>query len=288
MPPHVSALTQPSPAFSILVPTMNQAAYISQALDSVLSQGVSSLEVIVMDGGSTDGTQDILRSYGDRIRWRSEPDRGQTHALNKGLGLARGRYIGWLNSDDIYLPGALKTVKSRCEMVGNPGWLIGRCIIIDDQGREIRKWITRWKNAWLRRWSYNKLLLENFVSQPAVFVRHDVLVDMGPFDESRLFDMDYDMWLRIGETEAPLVIDEDLAAFRVYETSITSSDFESSLRNANELSRKYSCRAGKPWIGALNYWLYYRRTALVYALMRRVRRLRAESTPTQVDRVVRP
>src|SRR5262249_45936520 len=98
------------PTITVVTPSFNQARFITETIESVLSQDYPGLEYIVMDGGSTDGTQEILRRYGDRVRWVSEPDRGQADAVNKGVALAHGEIIGWLNSDDTYAPKALEKV----------------------------------------------------------------------------------------------------------------------------------------------------------------------------------
>ena len=102
---------------SILMPSYNQGDYIRQAIDSVLGQGSCRVQLIIMDGGSTDQTLSILESYSGRIYYSSAPDRGQSHALNKALDMASAPIIGWLNSDDMYLPGAFRSVLSREALV---------------------------------------------------------------------------------------------------------------------------------------------------------------------------
>src|SRR5215475_4077856 len=96
------------PRVSIVTPSLNQAPFLGAAIESVLGQDYPDIEYVVVDGGSTDATLDILRRYQGRLRWRSEPDDGQTAAVNKGIGLTSGEVIGWLNSDDLYLPGAVQ------------------------------------------------------------------------------------------------------------------------------------------------------------------------------------
>ena len=98
------------PKISIVTPSFNQAKFIRATIDSVLSQDYPDLEYFIIDGGSTDGTTEILKSYGQKIKWISEKDKGQTDAINKGLKLSEGELLAYLNSDDIYLPGALKKV----------------------------------------------------------------------------------------------------------------------------------------------------------------------------------
>jgi glycosyltransferase involved in cell wall biosynthesis len=137
----------------------------------VLSQnGDFDLEWVVVDGGSMDATVEFLEGLQDpRIVWASEPDRGQTHALQKGMGRATGDVIGWLNSDDLYLPEALATVAAEFADHAEADWLIGRAVIIDVEGREIRRWITRYKDRVLAGYRYKRLLRENFINYNGVF-----------------------------------------------------------------------------------------------------------------------
>ncbi|MBD5635125.1 MAG: glycosyltransferase, partial [Candidatus Eremiobacteraeota bacterium] len=128
------------PAISVVVPSLNQGHFIGTTLDSILSQGVADLEVIVVDGGSTDATLDVLRSFGDRISWTSEADRGQSDAINKGLRRARGAIVCYLNSDDVFEPGALAHVTTFFAE-HDVDWLFGRCRIIDENGAPARSFV---------------------------------------------------------------------------------------------------------------------------------------------------
>jgi glycosyltransferase involved in cell wall biosynthesis len=208
---------------SIVTPSFNQCAFLRRTMASILGQaGPFDLEWLVIDGGSTDGTLDLLRSISDpRVRWISEPDRGQSHAINKGLALAGGDVVAWLNSDDLYADGALAAVARAFE--GNPDaqWIIGRCDIIDEHDRPIRPRITRYKDRQLRRYGYRRLLRENFISQPAVFWRREFGAQVGPLDESLHWTMDYDLWLRMGRLSPPLILNDEqpLARFRLHSQS---------------------------------------------------------------------
>jgi glycosyltransferase involved in cell wall biosynthesis len=206
---------------SIVTPSFNGAPYLREAGASILSQaGPFELEWIVVDGGSTDGTLDLLRSYDNpRVRWVSEPDRGQSHAINKGFATATGDVVAWLNADDLYTPGALAAVAGAFGRDAGAQWLVGRCDIIGPGGAVIRPAVTRYKERWLRRYSYRALLRENPISQPAVFWRRDFGRRVGPLDESLHYAMDYDLWLRMGRDADPLFVDRVLAQFRLHEAS---------------------------------------------------------------------
>ncbi len=211
---------------SIITPSYNQAEYLPRTIASVHSQqGPFTLEHIVIDGGSTDGTLDILRQQGEAIRWVSEPDEGQADALNKGIAMATGDVIGWLNSDDTYQPGCLATVADVFGAEPDTQWLYGKVRVIDPRDREIRKWITAYKNARMRRWSFAKLLVENWISQMGVFWRRSAGQTLGPFRTDLHYCMDYDFWLRLGQRWPGRFVDEYLAAFRWYPASKSGAGF---------------------------------------------------------------
>jgi glycosyltransferase involved in cell wall biosynthesis len=222
------------PRISIITPSWNQRGFIGATIDSVLGQGYPNLDYVIVDGDSTDGTLDILRGYGEAVRWMSEPDRGQAHALNKGLRMTTGDVIGFLNSDDVYEPGALLAVGRF--FAGHPEahWVTGRCRTIDERDNEIRRPITAYKNAWLQLRSYRALLLLNYMSQPATFWTRTAGEEVGDFDESLRYAMDYDYWLRLGRRHRLWLIDRYLASFRVHAASkagaAAAPQFDSDMR----------------------------------------------------------
>ncbi|MFQ5736866.1 MAG: glycosyltransferase family 2 protein [Thermodesulfobacteriota bacterium] len=256
------------PRISIITPSFNQAGFIERTIESVLGQGYPDLEYIVVDGGSTDGTVEILKGYGGRLRWVSEKDKGQSDAINKGIRMSTGEIVAYLNSDDVYMPGALHKVADY--FGAHPGvmWATGKCRIIDLRDREMRGWITAYKNFFLARYSYNILLITNFISQPATFLRRGLFDEFGLFDIHHHKVMDYDLWLRVGGRYRPGFIDDYLAGFRVYPQSKTSSSFEDTFRQELEVSRKYS---HSRIINALHY-LNYAGICAAYTVLDRLAR----------------
>jgi glycosyltransferase involved in cell wall biosynthesis len=225
---------------SIVIPSYNQAGFISLTLESILNQQFEGeMEVIVMDGGSTDQTTDILKGYGDRIRWTSEKDRGQADAVNKGVEKATGDLVGWLNSDDLYLPGTLKAVEEHCRKNPESGWYFGKCRIIDAEGDEIWRWVTRYKNFRLNMHSYNNLISENYISQPAVFFKKELFIKAGKLDLSLHYAMDYDLWLRFEKLSRGVYINRYLSSFRRHGDSKSETDFTSQFREQFEVAKRY-------------------------------------------------
>lgn len=208
------------PLVSIITPSYNQAAYIKQTIESVLRQDYPAIEHIVVDGGSTDGTQMILRQYsqlGDRFRYISEPDRGQSHAINKGLKMARGEIIGWLNSDDTYYPQAV--TKAVNSLVRNPEWAMvyGKGLHINEHNKILYKY------PWVP-FDRKKMFYHCIICQPTAFIRKHVMEEIGGVDEDLHFCMDYDLWLRISDKYTIGWIEDYLASSRLHDAckSVTS------------------------------------------------------------------
>jgi glycosyltransferase involved in cell wall biosynthesis len=224
---------------SVITPSYNQGAFIEETIQSVLLQGVEDLEYIIIDGCSKDGTLEILNRYNGRLTWISEPDEGLADAVNKGIGMATGEIIGWLNSDDIYLPGALQTIAGYFRDHPECLWAYGRCRIINSSGTERWKWITQYKNARLKRFSLEKLLRENFISQPAVFFRKELFEQAGALDPSWKYAMDYDLWLRFARIAPAGVLHQDLASFRRHRTSKSETGFRDQFFEQYAVAKKY-------------------------------------------------
>jgi glycosyltransferase involved in cell wall biosynthesis len=226
------------PTITIITPCLNAAATLPATLASVRDQRYPGLEHIVVDGGSTDGTVDLLRAA-EGIRWISEPDRGLSHALNKGIAMATGDVIGELNADDVYEPGALALVGTTLHDRPDAMWLTGYCRIVDGEGREIRKRITAYKNWLLRHYSLGLYLTQNFVSAPATFFRREALAETGGFDERYRISVDYDLQLRIARRHDPIVLRRNLAAFRMVEGTLSMSGFHTQFREHTEQARRH-------------------------------------------------
>jgi glycosyltransferase involved in cell wall biosynthesis len=259
-------------SFTIVTPCLNAEATIDQALRSVRDQGYAPLEHVIVDGGSTDRTMEIVRAGGEHVRSISEPDRGLSDAMNKGIAMARNDVIGWLNADDLYLPGALHRVAAAFERRPDALWATGRCLIIDGSGEEIRRGVTRYKDALLRRWSFPLFLTQNFVSSPATFVRREAFGVVGGFEERFRYSMDYDVWLRLGRRSAPVVIDEPLACFRMAEGSLSMTGFERQFQEHAQNAREHGDGHAVPV--AVNVAMS-RAIVTAYRAMRRVRELRS-------------
>ncbi|MCK5839629.1 MAG: glycosyltransferase, partial [Bacteroidales bacterium] len=209
---------------SIITPSYNQVDFIERTIQSVLTQDVD-LEYIVIDGDSDDGTLKILEKYNGRLIWTSAKDKGQSDAVNKGLEMSSGEIIGWLNSDDIYLPGALKKAVKYFEENPECKWLYGRCKIIDQNDNEIRNFVTRYKNFISGKFCYSRLLIENFISQPAVFFRREIFQELVFASLDHHYAMDYELWLRLGKKYSPGVVPDYLACFRRHLYSKSESGY---------------------------------------------------------------
>ncbi len=257
---------------SIVTPSYNQADYIEQTIQSVVSQeGDFELEYLVMDGGSTDDTIEILKKYEDKLIWYSEKDEGQSDAVNKGLKRVTGEIIGWINSDDLYEPGAFRRVLDLFSRKPAAKWVYGKCRIIDENNREIRRLITLYKNILLCRYSYNRLLTANYISQMTVFFRRELVNTVGYLDVNNHTAMDYDYWLRIGKLYPPRFINEYLADFRWYTQSKSGADYRQQLIDAFNTAKRHASGKRWPiWLHKLNSW----KITLSYDIMRLVRSAR--------------
>ncbi len=260
------------PELTIITPCLNAAATLPATLASVRAQGIDGLEHIVVDGGSTDGTVDLLRAT-DGIRWISEPDRGLAHALNKGIAMATGDVIGEINADDVYEPGALHIVRDAFRAQPEAMWLTGYCRIIDAAGEEIRRPVTGYKNWLLRRYSLGLYLTHNFMSAPATFFRREALAEAGGFDERYRISVDYDLQLKIARRHPPIVLERYLASFRMAEGSLSMSGFKTQFREHAEQARRHG--SGHRTAVALNQGISLGIVG-IYEVMRRLRHRRVQ------------
>ena len=178
---------------SIITPSFNQGGFIERTIQSVISQNNSSyeLEHIIIDGNSTDQTLSILNKYQTHIMMRVEPDRGQTHAINKGLQIASGDIIGWLNADDIYYSSTLEKINKLFTEQEDCDVIYGDARLIDADDKTIGLYSTEPFNL-------KRLHVRCFLSQPATFFRRSAVLKYGKLDEQLNFCMDYEFWLRMG------------------------------------------------------------------------------------------
>lgn len=199
------------PLVSIVTPSYNQARFLDETMKSVLDQDYPNLEYLVVDGGSTDDSLEIIQRYASRLAWWvSEPDSGQTDAINKGFSHAKGDILAWLNSDDIYQPGAIS--EAVAFLVENPevGMVYGDVNFIDENGKVIGKFAARQTDYRRLRRGYVH------IPQQAAFFRADLWRQVGPLDPSFYFAMDYDLWVRLAKITRLVYYPRLWANFRLH------------------------------------------------------------------------
>lgn len=232
------------PKISIVIPSFNKVCFIEETLLSILSQNYPNLEVIIQDGGSTDGTIEIIKKYAKKypetISWESKRDKGQVDAINKGMAKATGDVVAYINADDIYQKGALLEVGKY--FAGHPDtlWVAGRGRVIDESGREIAKFITWYKNLFLFLNLYSLLLIFNYLTQPSVFLSRRAYQKFGPFTGTKTGVMEYGFWLKLGKNQMPKIIDKTLSSFRIYKGSLSTKEFKKILLADEKIAEKYS------------------------------------------------
>lgn len=179
------------PLVSIITPSFNQAEYLEITIQSVINQDYPQIEYIVMDGGSTDGSVDILERYDAHIEyWRSEPDQGQADAINQGFRVAKGEIVAWINSDDVYMPGAVSEAVSALEKIPQVGMVYGDGIMVGSELEVLDK-------HYYPQLDLVDLLAFEVLLQPAVFMRKHVLDEVGYLDPTYNLILDHELWIRI-------------------------------------------------------------------------------------------
>jgi glycosyltransferase involved in cell wall biosynthesis len=202
-----------TPILSVVTPTLNQASFLEETLASVRAQDLPGVEHVVVDGGSKDGTLEILARHASTVRFVSVPGEGQSAAVNRGLKMTSGPIVGWLNSDDTYLPGALSAVSSFFLTHREVDVLYGDCWYVDRLGIRLRRYETGPPDP--PRWAET---VANEVPQPSAFVRRSILEAVGGLDPKLHYAMDLDLWLRLAAEGARFsYLPTFLATLRLHE-----------------------------------------------------------------------
>jgi glycosyltransferase involved in cell wall biosynthesis len=233
-------MTQAStrPKISVIIPSLNQGKYLEECIKSILIQNYPNLELFIIDGQSTDQTISIIKQYEHEIDyWVSEADQGQSDAINKGLAIANGELLAWLNADDFYLPKALdKVVDVYCSDTNSP-FYFGNGLRVDKNGNVIKEFFPPDSLKFNR----DALLLGlNYILQPSTFINHQYLQEVGFLDVSLHYGMDSDLWMRLSQVGIPKSVPAILSASREYETTKTSMGSFERVEELRKISMRHS------------------------------------------------
>jgi len=257
------------PLVTVVTPSLNQGRYIEEAIRSVGEQNYPRIEHIVIDGDSTDDTLAVLARY-PHVRWISEPDGGQTEAVNKGFRMAGGEVYGWLNADDYYLPGAVAAAVAVLRETGC-GFVHGGWRQVSEDGSTIR-------DVAAEPFDYTRQLnVANLVCQPGSFFTSEAFWAVGGLDESYQYAMDYELWLRLGARFEVRHVDRIQAAYRYHSDSKSVSAYPRFLPETRRASRAHGGRFFSPMY--LN-WYLPRYRPHVYRVLIAMRLLRARDFGT--------
>lgn len=229
------------PLVSIVVPSFQQAKYLQTAIDSILAQDYSPLEVLVMDGGSSDGSKEILESYGDRIWFRSGPDGGQCDAINDGFRRSRGEIVAWLNSDDFYYPGAITHAVEVLTKNPAVALVYGEGNLVTEDGSVM------WRFPETVPFDLWRLANHSdYILQPTVFFRREKLFNCGLLAEDLNWGLDWELWIRIGKRYPFAYTDRVLAASRIYSGTKTATGGYRRLREIHRILQGHGARRFSP------------------------------------------
>lgn len=244
------------PTMSIVTPSFNQGRFIERTLQSVLDQEDVSFDYWVIDGGSSDETLAILEKYTRHLNWISESDRGQAHAVNKGIQRTQGEIIGWLNSDDIYYPGTLKVIAEVFTQHPEVDVVYGGAVHIDEGNKIIEPYYTE-------EWNFSRLKEVCFLCQPAVFFRRTVIKKFGGLNENLHYCMDYEYWLRLAQGGAhffycPII----LAGSRLYQQNKTLGSRLAVHDEINRMLKKILDKVPHQWLSNYAHVFLEQKTSL--------------------------
>ena len=257
------------PLVSIVTPSFNQGRFIRRTIDSVLAQTYANIEYLVVDGGSTDETLAVLRSYGDRVRWLSEPDEGQTAAINKGFRLTNGKINGYLNSDDVLLPDAIAKVVEYLRNHPDCDLVYGDADYIDAEDRVTGAYPTA-------DYSFERLMEDCCICQPAAFWRASLTETVGPFDATVQLAMDYEYWIRVDRKGFVIRhLEEKLAQSRLHAETKTLSARSSIYHEVFDVCRNRGGYVSRNYV--YGYWEHIatERSGITARLLRSSPRLRS-------------
>lgn len=234
---------------SIVTPSLNTGRFIEETIRSVLAQDYPSIEYIIMDGGSTDGTEEIVKRYAGRLRYVSGPDRGAADAVVRGFRLSRGSILAWINADDVYLPGAVR--RAVDSLNGNPeaAAVYGDARWVDAAGNPIERYPTCDFDSEL-------LAQECFICQPACFFRRSALETVGSLNTRLQFAFDYDLWIRMARQYRLIHLPEDLAESRMYPHNKTLGQRSRSLRESMAVLQQHYSFVPFGWVYSYCYHLW--------------------------------
>jgi glycosyltransferase involved in cell wall biosynthesis len=261
---------EPLPLVSIITPSYNQGRFLKKTIESVLTQSYPNIEYLVIDGGSNDESVEILRSYGDRFYWLTEKDRGQTDAINKGMARAKGDILAYLNSDDVLVPGAIERVVSFFQRNPDCDLVYGNANYIDENDNVSGHYKTA-------HYSYNRLLEDCMICQPAAFWKRKIAEHVGAFDEDLNYVMDYDYWLRIAKANGDIrFLPVTLANSRLYPETKTQSARSKIFKEIFKICRKHAGYVHLSYYKGYWHYLIFEKNSITSRALRRFPRWNAK------------
>jgi hypothetical protein len=224
------------PRVSLITPSYNAAPYLRAAIESVLGQDYPNIDYLVMDGGSTDGTVELLKDFGAKVRWISERDDGQADAIARGFEQTSGSILGWLNADDVLKPGAVRAAVEAFRVHPEAALVYGDADFIDAAGRTIGPCTVVEPHSLHRLIHYG-----DYIIQPAAFFSRQAYQSVGGLDKSLNWAMDWDLWIRLARRYEVLYMERDLASYRWLGSNKTAEGGFDRLKEVEEVAGRYGC-----------------------------------------------